>query len=164
MICVTSLTDETRGVFEKLFAAYYEELGCEEDSAHLVEEYVIPDLLAGLLQAEMLYDDGTPVGFVIRQIDDIDNEWCFREGWGDIRELYIVPSLRRQGLGKFLLYTAEMKLKEAGADKAYCLPAAGTEGFFTACGYQKTDEYDDEFDCYVYEKHDLNNCECKRQS
>lgn len=161
MIKVTPLTDDKRGIFEKLFADYYNELGCDDDTAHLTDEYIIPDLLAGLINVELIYED-RPAGFVIRQIDDIDNEWCFREGWGDVREIYIAPDFRRRGLGKFLLYTAELKLREAGAEKAYCLPVKGSEEFFAACGYAKTDEYDEEFDCFVYEKNNLNNCDCKK--
>lgn len=161
MIHVTPLTDDKRGVFEKLFAAYYEELGCDDNTAHLVDEYIIPDLIAGLIAVDLIYE-GEAVGFAIRQIDDIDNEWCYREGWGDLREIYVAPSRRRCGLGKFLLYTEELKLSEAGADKAYCLPVAGAEGFFEACGYVKTDEYDDEFECFIYEKNNLKNRDCKK--
>ena len=64
------------------------------------------------------------------------------------------------GGGKFLLYTAEMKLKEAGAQKAYCLPVEGTEDFFTACGYTRGNEYSEELNTFVYEKIDLSN-KCK---
>ena len=50
-----------------------------------------------------------------------------------------------------------MKLKEAGTQKAYCLPAEGAEEFFTACGYERGNEYSEEIDAFVYEKTDLNN-------
>lgn len=161
MVKVTPLTDDKREVFTELFKDYYAELGCGDDAAELADEYVIPDLLAGLLHVELIYEESA-VGFIIWQIDDIDNEWCFREGWGDVREIYISPSYRRRGLGKFLLYTAELKLKESGAAKSYCLPAQGSENFFAACGYSKTDEYDDDFGCFVHEKLDLENCGCKK--
>ena len=55
-----------------------------------------------------------------------------------------------------------MKLKEAGAKKSYCLPYAKAIPFFTACGYKKTDDYNSELDCFVYEKPSLNNCDCKK--
>lgn len=161
MIHVTRLQDGMRETFIGLFKDYYNELGCEDDPVHLAEEYVLPDLLAGLLNIDMISEDGVCVGFAIYQRDDIDNEWNFKEGWGDVREIYIVPSRRRQGLGKFLLYTAEMKLKDSGIDKCYCLPLDGAVPFFTACGYIQTDEYDDELDCRVHIKTDLNNRECR---
>lgn len=160
MVQVSPLRDDTKKEFEKLFTDYYAELGCDDDAHHLVEEYILPDLLAGLLSIDILKEGETVAGFVIYQKDDINNEWNFKEGWGDIREIYVIPSLRRRGLGKFLLYTAEMKLKEAGAEKAYCLPNEEEEKFFTACGYARGNEYSEELDTFVYEKTDLNN-KCK---
>lgn len=162
MLKISSLSDITKESFALLFGKYYEELGCEENVPHLIDEYILPDLLSGLINIDILQDGETYAGFVIYQKDDIDNEWNFKEGWGDVREIYVLPSLRRQGLGKFLLYTAEMKLKESGAGKCYALPVQGAEKFFECCGYSATDEYDDETDCRVYEKLDLNNCECKK--
>jgi len=161
MIKVAPLQDDTKSEFERLFADYYSELGCDDDVPHLLEEYILPDLMAGLIKIDILKDGETYAGFVVYQTDDIDNEWNFKEGWGDIREIYVIPSHRRQGLGKFLLYTAEMKLKEGGAGKSYCLPAEGTEEFFAACGYSRGNEYSEELDTFVYEKTDLNN-KCKR--
>ena len=160
MISVFPLSDETQKAFEKLFTDYYTELDCGENIPHLLEEYILPDLLAGLIKIDILKDGEAYAGFVIYQKDDIDNEWNFKEGWGDIREIYVAPSHRRQGLGKFLLYTAEMKLKEAGTQKAYCLPVEGAEGFFTACGYTRANEYSEDLDTFVYEKTNLNN-KCK---
>ena len=156
MIKVSPLSDATQKEFEKLFADYYAELGCDDNVPHLLEEYILPDLLAGLIKIDILKDSEIYAGFVVYQTDDSDNEWNFKEGWGDIREIYVSPSRRRQGLGKLLLYTAEMKLKEAGTQKAYCLPAEGAEEFFTACGYERGNEYSEDIDAFVYEKTDLN--------
>lgn len=160
MLHISPLRDDTREVFEKLFTSYYSELGCDDDCAHLLNEYVIPDLLAGLIHIDVLKDGDEFAGFVIYQTDDITNDWNFKEGWGDVREIYVIPSLRRRGLGKFMLYTAEMKLKESGTEKAYVLPSESAEAFFEACGYKKTDGYNSDLDCNVFEKTNLNNCEC----
>lgn len=157
MLHVYPLKDTDRAVFEKLFKEYYAELDCADDTAHLVDEYIIPDMLAGLLRVDLISDDGQISGFVIYQIDDIVNEWNFKEGWGDIREIYIIPSRRRRGLGRFLLYSAEMKLNEAGVKSAYCLPCAGAVPFFTACGYADSSEYCEDLDCTVFEKNNLKN-------
>ncbi len=160
MITVSPLKNDTQKEFERLFTSYYEELGCDDDIPHLLEEYVIPDLKAGLLSIDILKEGDVFAGFVIYQTDEINNEWNFKEGWGDIREIYVIPSLRRQGLGKFLLYTAEMKLREAGTEKSYCLPSENAEEFFAACGYSKANAYSEELDCFVYEKLKLEN-KCK---
>lgn len=160
MIKCYALTDEKEKTFRKLFADYYQELGCEDDTEHLLDEYVLPDCIAGLISIDLLDEDGGTVGFVIYQIDGIENEWCLKEDLGDIREIYITPSSRRRGLGKFMLYTAEMKLRERGATSAYTLPYEGAVPFFTACGYADSGEYCDELDCNVYVKESLTNT-CK---
>lgn len=160
MLHVSPLCDKTQGAFEKLFTEYYRELDCGEDVPHLLDEYIIPDVKAGLIRIELLKDGETDAGFIIYQTDDIGNDWNLREGWGDVREIYVIPSLRRKGYGKFLLYTAEMKLREGGTEKAYCLPAEGCEQFFTACGYKRGNLYNEDMDCFVYEKTDLSN-KCK---
>lgn len=160
MLHVSPLCDKTQGAFEKLFTEYYRELDCGEDVPHLLDEYIIPDVKAGLIRIELLKDGETDAGFIIYQTDDIGNDWNLREGWGDVREIYVIPSLRRKGYGKFLLYTAEMKLREGGTDKAYCLPAEGCEQFFTACGYKRGNLYNEDLDCFVYEKTNLSN-KCK---
>ena len=158
MIKVSPLNDATQAQFEKLFTEYYSELGCDDDCEHLLREYILPDLLAGLIKIDILQDGDTYAGFVVYQIDGIENDWNFKEGWGDIREIYVAPSHRRQGLGRFLLYTAEMKLRESGATQSYALPAEDSVPFFTACRYTQTDEYNQELDCPVFVKENLNNC------
>lgn len=160
MLHVTPLSDKLKEDFTKLFRDYYAELDCGEDSEHLVGEYILPDLLSGLLSIDIIEDGGAPAGFIIYQVDDINNDWNVREGWGDIREIYIVPEKRGQGLGKFLLYTAEMKLLERGVEKAYCLPSFDSEKFFASCGYSATDEYCEDLDTLLWQKLDLNN-KCK---
>ena len=157
MLHVFPLKDTDKAIFEKLFKEYYSELGCTDDTAHLIDEYILPDMLASLLHIDLISDDGEICGFSIYQIDDIVNDWNLKEGWGDIREIYITPSRRRTGIGKFLLYSAEMKLKEAGADRAYCLPYEKAIPFFTACGYCNSNEYCDDLDCFVFEKNNLKN-------
>ncbi len=152
MIKVSPLTDTAKNEFTRLFSDYYGELDCADYVPRLIDDYILPDLLAGLIKIDILHDGEGYAGFVIYQLDDIDNEWCHREGWGDIREIFVLPQNRGQGLGKFLILTAEFRLKERGVNKSYCLPAEGTEKFFEKCGYKKVGLYNEELDCFVYEK------------
>ena len=162
MIKCYALKDTHKQIFYKLFADYYTELDCGENITHLLDEYVFPDYLAGLISIDLLDDGDETVGFIIYQIDDIDNEWCLKEGFGDVREIYITPSHRRHGLAKFLLYSAEMKLRENGATEAYALPYEKALPFFTACGYADSGEHCDDLDCNVYVKESLLN-KCKHE-
>lgn len=161
MIEVCALKEDNLDAFNRLFTDYYKELDCDEDAEHLLKEYVVPDYISGMYKIDVLLSDGKACGFVVYQIDDIDNEWNLKEGCGDIREIYVAPAERKQGFGKFLLYTAEMKMKESGAKISYLLPYDKAEPFFTACGYKKTEVYYPDFDCFLFEKTNLNNCNCK---
>ncbi|MGN0813687.1 MAG: GNAT family N-acetyltransferase [Candidatus Coproplasma sp.] len=157
MIKCYPLKDIKKDEFYALFTQYYTELGCDEEIEHLLDEYVLPDYLCGLLSIDLIDDGDSTVGFIIYQIDSIENEWCEKEGFGDVREIYVSPTHRRQGLGKFMLFSAELKLKEAGATNAYALPSEGCEEFFTACGYKDSGEYCEELDCNCFIKSDLDN-------
>jgi GNAT superfamily N-acetyltransferase len=152
MLKIYPLKENSLDKFKELFTDYYEELGCDEDIEHLLDEYVIVDYVSGLLKIDMLDDGGICSGFVIYQIDEITNEWNFKEGWGDIREIYVAKDKRGQGFGKFMLFTAEMKLKESGAEKFYVLPYEEACPFFRACGYSDSGESSEDLDCPVYIK------------
>lgn len=160
MFAISPLHDDTLGEFGKLFTDYYAELGCDDDCAHLLGEYIVPDLKAGLIRIDYMTENGEPAGFCIYQTDGIENDWNFKEGWGDIREIYVKREKRRQGLGRFLLLTAEMKLRESNVNAAYALPAEGSEPFFSACGYKKTEGYNADLGAYVFEK-DISKTPCK---
>jgi GNAT superfamily N-acetyltransferase len=156
------LKDEGELNFRQLFTAYYQELGCDDNVDHLLDEYVIPDYKAGLLCIDLVDDDDECVGFVIYQIDEITNEWNFKEGWGDIREIYLTPSARGKGYGRFMIFGVEIKLLEKGAEKAYTLPPDSSAGFFRACGYEESEEHNCDLDCPVYIKPQLQTtCKCK---
>ncbi|MDE6613097.1 MAG: hypothetical protein K2K28_00890, partial [Clostridia bacterium] len=83
MIKVCALQNNKLEEFKALFKNYYDELDCGEDIDHLLNEYVLADYLAGLIKIDLLSEDETAVGFAIYQIDDIDNEWNLKEGWGN---------------------------------------------------------------------------------
>ncbi len=138
--------------FEKLFCDYYAELDCEEEPLHLFNEYLLPDLQANLFDVAVSVDGGTVTGFAVFQIDDILNDWNFKEGCGDIRELYVAPAFRRRGAGSALLLFAENKLADSGAREIYTLPVEESETFFYCRGYSDTGEYCAEADNKVFGK------------
>lgn len=138
--------------FEELFIAYYEELGCEDEPCHLFDEYVLPDLKAHLFLVAVACEGEKITGFVIYQIDSPENEWCFKEGYGDIREIYTTPSLRKTGVGSQLLTFAENSLNKRGVAGIYVLPTEETENFFTHNGYADNGDYCAELDNKVFEK------------
>lgn len=161
IIDATCGLDALRGLFVK----YYSELGCEDDPQYLFNEFIARDLKAGVLSAALILrgdcrggdgekaDGGDKaVGFVIFQTDDMINDWCFKEGWGDVREIYVDGPFRGRGLGKALLEYAGAALGKEGAKNIYLLPTDDSEGFFRACGYVDIGEYCAELDCKVFGK------------
>ena len=149
---ISKLNDSELPEFEKLFCDYFAELDCDEDAYHLLNEYLLPDLKANLLSVAVAKDCGKLYGFVIFQIDDVINDWCFLEGKGDIREIYVAPDCRRQGVGKALLLFAENALNADEAKEIYTLPTDECEKFFSSCGYCDIGEYCAELDCKVFGK------------
>ncbi|MCD7729295.1 MAG: GNAT family N-acetyltransferase [Clostridia bacterium] len=159
MVKVFPLKDTFADKFKDMFSVYYLELGCEENGEHLADEYVIPDMLKGLLRVDLIEEEGEVCGFCIYQTDSNGNDWNFKEGFGDIREIYIESGRRGKGLGKFLLYSAEMRLKENGAKQIYALAEGDAADFFSACGYFLTGEECEELGCNVFLK-DASACGC----
>lgn len=149
---VRPLRDSDLHAFKKLFCDYYEELDCEEAPLPLFVDFLLPDFKAGLFEVGVCEENGSAVGFVIFQIDDILNDWNFKEGSGDVRELYVVPAFRRRGLGSALLKYAENRLAASGADEIYALPLEENESFFIARGYADSGEYCAEADNKVFAK------------
>lgn len=160
MFVISALKDVNREEFGRLFCDYYAELGCDEDCAHLLSEYIIPDLLAGLIRIDFMIDGGQSAGFVIYQRDDISNDWNFWEGMGDIREVYVIPQKRRQGLGTMLVKTAEMRFKESGVAEVYTLPEESALPFFEKLGYVKSGKFCEETGGEAYKK--PLSCGCKK--
>lgn len=137
--------------FEKLFSDYFKELDCEDDPLPLSID-CINDFEAGLLSVAVAEENGAVAGFIIYQIDDVINDWCFMEGAGDLRELYIAPEYRRRGFASKLIRFAENHLKRQGADTVYTLPTEESEKFFEKAGYTDGGDYCPELDNKVFTK------------
>lgn len=138
--------------FKKLFCDYFRELDCEDDPLPLFDDCVATDLKAGLLSVGVAEGGGKICAFVIFQLDDVINDWCFAEGKGDIREIFVSADERRKGIGRALMHFAENALKREGASEVYLLPSDESEAFFTSCGYGDMGEYCAELDSKVFGK------------
>lgn len=149
---ISALEKKNYAAFRKLFTAYYEELDCEDDPLHLLDEYIIPDYEEGLLHIAVSSDGQELTAFVIYQTDDPVNDWCFKDGCGDIREIYVLKEERGKGIGSLLVKFAESDLKAEGASGIYALPTEDAEAFFIALGYFDCGEYCEELDNKVFIK------------
>lgn len=146
------VTKKHYSAFKKAFCEYYEELGCEDEPHHLFDEYVLPDLEDELFCVGVALLNGELCGFIVFQVDAQGNEWCFREGDGDIREVFVLPSYRNEGVGKALVEFAQTELSALGVKSAFVLPTEESESFFASCGFADCGDYCAELDNKVLEK------------
>ncbi len=127
----------------QLLTAYFPEVNAD------IPQYIIETKLieliesqaeANLLNIAMAFEREIPVGFSIFQIDRPESDWCKREGWGFIREFYVVPEYRRQRFGTELAYYSVKCLKEMDAYGLYltCDTSSRAEAFWLSCGWVKT--------------------------
>ncbi len=98
--------------------------------------------------------DGLFIGFSIFQVDTPDNPMCKREGWGFIREFYIIPSHRRNGFAKQMYQFVEKKLLEDRPRNIY-LTSDPNNGipFWEAMGYVYSGKTDNANENKIYEKY-----------
>ena len=106
---------------------------------------VVPQLFLDLAVV-----DGAPVGFIAYQVDSPASDWCEREGWGMVRELYVVPARRRQGHGRALAAHAADVLTALGVPGLYLTGDDAAEAFWTALGYRPTAQICARNDCRIY--------------
>ena len=85
------------------------------------------------------YKDGEPMGFVMAQIDRPGKDWCRRSGWGTIREMYVVPHLRGQGLGRVLAEKAHNVFANNSVRDMY-LTTDDAYAFWESLGYVNSGE------------------------
>ncbi|NLV91746.1 MAG: GNAT family N-acetyltransferase [Firmicutes bacterium] len=83
---------------------------------------------------------GGLVGFACAQSF---SSFCYEELQGEITELYVQPSARRQGVAKGLISLLETQLRERGVNEVKVLTGQDNHkaiGCYQSCGYQPDDE------------------------
>lgn len=100
---------------------------------------ITQQFLRYILSIDLLIIDDAPKGFVIYQIDSKDSDWCEKEGYGFIRELYVAADLRGAGHGRSLVSHAEKRMKDKAVPGIY-LTTDETTGFWAKIGYRDTGE------------------------
>ncbi len=111
--------------------------------------------IAKISSLDLLFLDEEPVGFIYYQIDTSQSNWCEREDWGFIREIYIEPDFRKSGLGTKLILHAEENLYSNGTRNLY-LTSDNNDTFWKSLGYNKTDKISTINHDPIYEKINYN--------
>ena len=94
-----------------------------------------------ILYIDVLEENKQLIGFAIYQIDTPQSDWCKKEGWGFVRELYIQKDYRKQGYGYKLVKNIERCLINKNVKDIY-LNADDAIIFWNKCNYINTNEVD----------------------
>jgi len=95
----------------------------------------------GIMHIDLLCLDDSPIGFIMYQIDSPKSDWCEKEGYGCIREMYIHKDYRKKGYGKVLVAHAENELKKLSAQHIYLTADDDNSiAFWLRVGYADTGE------------------------
>jgi len=99
---------------------------------------MIQSVKDGITYLDLLHLDGSPIGFIMYQIDSPKSNWCEKEGYGFIREMYICKDHRKQGYGKILVAHAENELIKLSVPHIYL--TSSNDPFWLSIGYASTGE------------------------
>lgn len=86
---------------------------------------------------QLAFLNGEAVGFIDYQVDHSASSWCFHEGWGCIRELYVTPEARRRGIAAALVERACCYARRKRAPTLY-LTADEAIPFWEKLGFVRT--------------------------
>ena len=92
----------------------------------------------GITYLDLLHLGGIPIGFIMYQVDSPKSNWCEKEGYGFIREMYLCKNYRKQGFGKILAAHAENELKKLSVPFIYL--TSSNDNFWLSAGYAGTGE------------------------
>ena len=99
---------------------------------------MIQSVKDGFTYLDLLHLDGNPVGFVMYRVDHPESDWCEKEGFGFIREMYIRKDQRKHGYGKMLANHSENELKKLSVPYVYL--TSSNDAFWLGVGYTDTGE------------------------
>lgn len=130
-------TEDLQDLMDMLTTYFRDDLKIEisDTGAKKLCKKITEEVLSGILKLDLLIIDGKSIGFINSQIDTPKSDWCEREGWGFIREMYIHKQYRGNGLGIKLVNHLEETFYQRGIQKIY-LTSDDSGEFWTACGYE----------------------------
>ncbi|MCL2342821.1 MAG: GNAT family N-acetyltransferase [Firmicutes bacterium] len=122
-----------------------------EEQLERWQNMLIRQASAEIVFIDLLTADGEAQGFILYQIDSPESDWCIKEGYGFIRELYVAADFRRSGHGKALAVHAETRLRQRGVPGIYLTTDEAME-FWAKMGYRDSGEVCSENDGRIFVK------------
>lgn len=141
-------------VFTEMLSRYFtSDLRIELSQTEFVKlgEKISTLVLEGVLDLDLLVIDGKEVGFINYQVDSKKSDWCERQGWGFIREIYVSNDYRGRSFGGELVNHAEEKLRSRGIKNVY-LTSDEADKWWIRSGYESSGEVSIKNKCPIYQK------------
>ena len=138
-----SLRPQDRAAFRRLAVEYYRDGEDAETPLEAITAFIdslFELVLAGTIGGCLAVEEENAVGFALFGIDTADFPFSQMPGLGTILEIGLTPASRGAGQGKALVRSIEDRLRELGAEKCYVSAYGPAEGFWTRCGYEKTEQ------------------------
>lgn len=136
------LCREDYPVFHELLTAYYRD-GEDADTEQAVLDGFIESLFSMVMehkiQGALMAHEGEAVGFVLWMIDTPDGIFSEIPGYGTFLEIGVSPTCRGNGFGFQAVKHVEMQMRQKGVEHFYVSVYPPADGFWTKCGYEKTD-------------------------
>ena len=140
-ILVRDFTQDDDRALEKMLVTYFlEDLELTLEREKVIEQVAKPiyqSWLDDIVLVAIATVSGEAVGFSVYQVDTLKSDWCKKEGWGFMREVYIAKEYRKQGIGTTLTQYCERKLYQMGVENIY-LTADDAIVFWENLGYTQT--------------------------
>lgn len=150
---IIDYSKSNKDTLANMMTAYMAELDCGIPENVIREKLVdfIDGLCGkGIIRVVIVFHCDTPAAFSVFQIDTPESDWCKRPGWGFIREFYVIPEYRKNGIGRQLSNYTEQALRTMGAAQLY-LTSTDAIPFWKKCGWKVTGDLCSN-DQYILEK------------
>ena len=134
---------QDRADFRRLAVEYYRDGEDAETPLEAITAFIdslFELVLAGTIGGCLAVEEEHAVGFALFGMDTADFPFSQMPGLGTILEIGLIPTRRGAGQGKALAQYIEDRLRELGAEKCYVSAYGPAEGFWTRCGYEKTEQ------------------------
>ena len=131
-------------VFKKMFTSYF----IKDVDEHLTDEEfdsVCRDIETSaekqIVCLDLLFIADIAKGFIEYQIDSPESDWCEKEGYGMMRELYIDHDIRKMGYGRKLVVHSEKHLiNNLSVSDVYLTASKCAIPFWVQMGYHDSGE------------------------
>lgn len=141
-------------MFWELLNAYYRD-GEDADTEQAVLDGFIKDLFSMVMEKKIegrfLRQDDTYIGFVLWMVDTANGVFSEIPGYGTFLEIGVRPPFRGKGIGCQVVAHIEQQMKQAGVEHFYVSVYPLADGFWTKCGYVKTEDMASN-ELYIYTK------------